>query len=99
MHERFERDRDVTHTRNLTAGGLADLLAAAGLVLIRLEEEAFSLDFDEWFDRGTPAVPKAEVRARLLASPPIRGFRPTAQADGSVRIDCIRALVRGIKPS
>ena len=59
MHERFERDRDVTHTRNLTAGGLADLLAAAGLMLIRLEEETFSLDFDEWFDRGTPAAPKA----------------------------------------
>ena len=57
-HERLERDRDTTHTRNLTAGGLADLLASAGLVEIRLVEEAFTLDFDEWFDRGTPARPQ-----------------------------------------
>jgi 2-polyprenyl-3-methyl-5-hydroxy-6-metoxy-1,4-benzoquinol methylase len=97
-HEQLERDRDLTHTRNLTAGGLADLLAAAGLVAIRMEEEAFTLDFDEWFDRGTPAAPKADVRARLLSGPPARGFRPTALADGSVRIDCVRALARGVKP-
>jgi SAM-dependent methyltransferase len=99
FHERLERDRDRTHTRNLTAGGLADLLAAAGLADVRLEEESFVLDFDEWFDRGTPSAPKAEVRARLLSGPPVRGFRATPEADGSVRIDCVRALVRGVRPS
>jgi hypothetical protein len=97
-HEALERLRDSTHTRNLTAGGLADLLAAAGLVEIRLAEEAFTLDFDEWFDRGTPAAPKASVRARLLAAAPIRGFRRTVLEDGSVRLDCVRALARGLKP-
>ena len=96
-HERLERDRDTTHTRNLTAGGLADLLAAAGLSDVRLEEEAFTLDFDEWFDRGTPAAPKDDVRARLLGGPPVRGFRPTLLGGGAVRIDCVRALVRGVK--
>lgn len=96
-HERLERDRDKTHTRNLTAGELTDLLASAGLVAIRLEEEAFTLDFDEWFDRGTPAARKPDVRARMLAGPPIRGFHATELADGSVRIDCVRALVRGVK--
>lgn len=98
-HEVLERARDVTHTRNLTAGGLADLLAAAGLVDIRLEEESFHLDFDEWFDRGTPGMTKAEVRALLLTGPSIRGFAPTLQPDRSVRIDCVRAMVRGVKPA
>jgi 2-polyprenyl-3-methyl-5-hydroxy-6-metoxy-1,4-benzoquinol methylase len=97
-HERLESDRDTTHTRNLTAGALADLMAAAGLMAVRMEEESFALDFDEWFDRGTPGAPKSEVRGRLLAGPPIRGFRPTVAPDGSVRIDCVRALVRGVKP-
>jgi SAM-dependent methyltransferase len=96
IHERLERDRDETHTRNLTAGGLADLLAGARLDTIRLEEEVFTLDFDEWFDRGTPSAPKSEVRARLLAAPTIRGFAPTPQADGSILIACVRALVRGV---
>ncbi len=97
-HERLERDRDRTHTRNLTSGALADLLASAGLVEIRLFEEVFTLDFDEWFDRGTPAAPKDSVRGRLLNGPAIRGFRPTLLDDGSVRIDCVRALVRGVRP-
>lgn len=98
-HEQLERLRDTTHTRNLTSGGLVDLLAGAGLEDLRLEEEAFTLDFDEWFDRGTPALSKAEVRARLLGGPPLRGFLPSLLADGSVRIDCVRALVRGVKKS
>lgn len=96
-HERLERERDTTHTRNLTTGGLVDLLASAGLVEIRAGEEGFALDFDEWFDRGTPSAPKADVRARLLTGPPIRGFRASLRGDGSVRIDCVRALVRGVK--
>ena len=98
QHERLERERDTTHTRNLTVGGLVDLLAGAGLVGLSLVEEGFVLDFDEWFDRGTPAAPKADVRARLLAGPPVRGFLATEQPDGTVRIDCLRAMLRGIKP-
>jgi len=96
-HERLERARDRTHTRNLTTGGLVDLLASAGLNEIRAAEEAFSLDFDEWFDRGTPSAPKADVREGLLSGLPIRGFRAAPQGDGSLRIDCVRALVRGVK--
>lgn len=95
LHEQLERQRDRTHTRNLTTGALADLLAACGLVDIHIQEERFTLDFDEWFDRGTPAAPKSEVRARLLATPPIRGFHPTLLPNGAVRIDCVRALATG----
>ena len=98
-HEGLERDRDATHTRNLTAGGLVDVLVAAGLVDLRMVEESFVLDFDEWFDRGTPAAPKADVRVRLLAGPAVRGFRAERQPDGSVRIDCARAMLRGVKPA
>ncbi len=98
IHRELERDRDRTHTDNHTPGALADLLARAGLGAIRLVEEAFTLDFDEWFDRGTPAASKADVRARLLSSPPIRGFRPTPLPDGRVRIDCWRSIARGVVP-
>jgi 2-polyprenyl-3-methyl-5-hydroxy-6-metoxy-1,4-benzoquinol methylase len=98
QHEWIERARDRTHTRNLTSGALVDLLAQTGLVNLRLVEEAFTLNFDEWFDRGTPGAPKSEVRARLLAGPPIRGFRPISLPDGSIRIDCWRAIVRGVVP-
>lgn len=97
-HREIEVARDRTHTANPTPGGIADLLAAAGLGTIQLVEEAFALDFDEWFDRGTPIEPKAVVRARLLAGPPARGFRATEQAGGAVRIDCWRSLARGVKP-
>lgn len=98
LHEALERGRDKTHTRNLTAGALVDLFARVGLVDVRLVEEAFTLDFDEWFDRGTPSLSKDEVRTRLLANPSIRGFRPVALPGGGLRIDCFRAVVRGTKP-
>lgn len=98
FHREIEVARDKTHTRNLSSGELADLFAAAGLVDIRLREEPFSLDFDEWFDRGTPSAPKAEVRARLLAGPAVRGFSAALQPDGAISIACIRAVVRGVKP-
>jgi 2-polyprenyl-3-methyl-5-hydroxy-6-metoxy-1,4-benzoquinol methylase len=97
-HAAIEIARDRTHTRNLTGGELVDRFAAAGLTAIRLVEESFVLDFDEWFDRGTPAEPKETVRRRLLSGPIIRSFRPELLEDGSVRIASIRAIVRGIKP-
>ena len=97
-HEALERSRDLTHTRNLTSGGLVDLLASAGLVRVRLEEEEFTLDFDEWFDRGTPSATKESVRQRMLEGPPARGFQTRLLPDGSLRIDCVRTLVRGVKP-
>ena len=97
-HGAIEVARDRTHTANHTPGGIVDLLAAAGLGDVRLVEEAFALDFDEWFDRGTPVEPKAAVRARILAGPPARGFRATEQAGGAVRIDCWRAMARGVRP-
>ncbi|MFO0907868.1 MAG: class I SAM-dependent methyltransferase [Isosphaeraceae bacterium] len=98
-HERIERLRDHTHTRNLTGGQIIDRLAAAGLVDLRLSEESFHLDFDEWFDRGTPVASKAEVRRLILDGPQARGFRAVEQPDGSIRIDCVRVVARGIKPA
>jgi SAM-dependent methyltransferase len=95
-HSVIEIARDRTHTRNLTGGELVDVFAAAGLTSIRYVEEPFTLDFDEWFDRGTPSATKADVRDRLLKGPIIRSFRPQVLENGSIRIHCLRAIVRAI---
>jgi SAM-dependent methyltransferase len=97
-HHQIEVGRDKTHVRNLTAGALVDLLAAAGLDGIRLIEDSFVLDFDEWFDRGTPALEKERVRQLLLTAPKMRGFRVERGDGNSIRIHGWRALVRGTKP-
>jgi len=97
-HAELEMARDRTHTRNLTGGELVDLFASVGLTAIRYVEEPFVLDFDEWFDRGTPSDAKASVRNRLLSGPIIRSFRPQLVENRSVRVDCWRAIVRGVKP-
>jgi SAM-dependent methyltransferase len=99
LHNDLERLRDRTHTRNLAPGTIVDLFASAGLGEIRLVEEGFTLDFDEWFDRGTPDASKAEVRSKLLGSPPIRGFRAVLEPSGQVTIHCWRTIVRGRKPA
>jgi SAM-dependent methyltransferase len=91
---RIEIDRDTTHVRNLTPGELVDHFARVGLANLRLVEEPFELDFDEWFDRGTPRAPKDEVR-RLLLAGGARGFQPVPRPDGRVTIMLVRALVRG----
>jgi SAM-dependent methyltransferase len=98
-HEVIERARDHTHTRSLTGGDIVDLFAGAGLVEIRLTEEAYAMDFDEWFDRGSPIDSKENVRAALVSGPRIRGFAATLPPDGTTRIDGIRAVVRGLKPA
>ena len=51
----FHRARPRPDARGeyLTSGGLVDALGRAGLVEVKLVEEPFELDFDEWFDRGT----------------------------------------------
>ena len=98
-HATIERLRDRTHTRNLTLGGIVDLFVQAGLESIRALEEPFTLDFDEWFDRGTPTAPKLEVRARIEANPPARGFRGVVEADGRLTLHCWRAIVRGVVPA
>ncbi len=98
-HQRIECGRDHTHTRNPTPGEMVDLLAAAGLTELRLIEEPLVLDFDEWFDRGTPAEDKAAVRAWLLSGSSARGFHPTPQGENRVRIDGWLAIVRGVKPA
>jgi SAM-dependent methyltransferase len=92
-HQEIERARDKTHVRNLTPGGLVDALARAGLRFVRLEEDEFVLDFDEWFDRGTPALPKDEVRALVLAGR-ARGFDPVVRPDGGISIRCVRLVAR-----
>ncbi len=98
FHQEIEVARDKTHTRNLTSGELADLFASVGLDDIRLREESFVLDFDEWFDRGTPVDSKENVRQRLLAGPAARGFEASLQPDGKIRMACVRTFVRGVKP-
>ena len=95
-HQDIERARDRTHVRNVTSGELVDAFARAGLADVQLSEDGFQLDFDEWFDRGTPSLPKSEVRASLLASK-ARGFFPHTRADGGVTIDCIRVIARGVR--
>jgi 2-polyprenyl-3-methyl-5-hydroxy-6-metoxy-1,4-benzoquinol methylase len=97
-HNAIEALRDRSHTRCLAPAAIADLFAAAGLVHISLAEEPFTLDFDEWFDRGTPAAPKAEVRGRLRESA-VRGFAPESREDGGLTIHCLRAIVRGVVPT
>ena len=76
-HERLERARDRSHTQSLTGGRIVDLFAAAGLSGISMAEEAYDLDFDEWFDRGSPDDTKENVRAALLTGSRVRGFAPT----------------------
>ncbi|HYQ80308.1 MAG TPA: methyltransferase domain-containing protein, partial [Anaeromyxobacteraceae bacterium] len=95
--DEVERARDRTHVRTLTPGEILDLLAGAGLAGIRAVEEAFVNDFDEWFDRGSPARPKEEVRALLLSGPGARGFRPSRGPGTSVRIDAWRLLARATR--
>lgn len=97
-HQRIEIDRDSTHTRNLSPGALVDAFAQAGLEHIRLAEEPFTLDFDEWFGRGTGHVAREAVLAQLLDGTLARGFRPKTVADDRVSITCWRALVRGRRP-
>ncbi|WP_422931337.1 class I SAM-dependent methyltransferase [Singulisphaera sp. PoT] len=98
-HQEIEKARDSTHTLNLTPGAIIDLFASAGLFEIQMVEETFTLDFDEWFDRGTPSAPKAEVRDRIVNGPQARGYHAVESADGSVTITCQRSLVRGRKPT
>lgn len=97
-HQQIEKARDRTHTTNLSPGGLIDHLAQAGLVALRLVEEPFTLDFDEWFDRGTPDLPKEELRDRLRQGPQARGFQVRERADGGLTIACWQALVSARKP-
>jgi SAM-dependent methyltransferase len=96
-HQEIERARDRTHTRHLTVGALVDLVAAAGLEAIRVDEEQFHLDFDEWFDRGTPVASKDDVR-RMILDGTARGFAPEPLPGGAVRIRASRSLVRGVRP-
>lgn len=97
-HEMLEKARDTTHTRNLTSGQMIDLFASLGLVNLSLVEETFTLDFDEWFDRGTPGQTKDWVRQAILDGPVVRGFHPKLRDDGSIAILGVRVIVRGIKP-
>jgi len=95
-HQEIERGRDRTHVRNLTSGELLDALARAGASELRLEEDGFELDFDEWFDRGTPGLDKAEVRRRVQAGT-ARGFAPHTHDDGRISIACVRVVARGVR--
>ncbi|WP_169972784.1 class I SAM-dependent methyltransferase [Tautonia rosea] len=96
-HQGIERLRDHTHTSNATPGELADLLTVSGMDSVHMIEETFVLDFDEWYDRGSPQREKAFVRHVVLSGPMAHGFRPEEQPDGRIRIECWRATARGVK--
>jgi len=95
-----EQGRDRTHVRTLAPGTLVDLFARAGLRDLRLGEEEVLLDFDEWFDRGTPGASKEEVRRKVLAleKAGCRGFAPRARPGGGIDILVLRMKVRGVLP-
>ena len=97
-HNAIELLRDRSHTSCLSPGAIVDLFVAVGLEQITLAEERFTLDFDEWFDRGTPAESKDQVRHRLFQSGTIRGFTPHVRDDGGITMECRRAIVRGVVP-
>ncbi len=99
IHRRLEVARDRSHTNNPSSGRIVDLFGLLGLIDVSLCEESFTLDFDEWFDRGTPTEAKDAVRARLVAGVDVRGFSARVQTDQSIQIHCIRAIVRGVKPT
>jgi SAM-dependent methyltransferase len=96
-HQRIECARDPTHTRNPTPGEMVELLVAAGFVQLRFLEEPLVLDFDEWFDRGTPTEDKATVRRWLLSGSSARGYHPRILENGRVRIEGWLGIVRGVK--
>ncbi|HTN52485.1 MAG TPA: class I SAM-dependent methyltransferase [Anaeromyxobacter sp.] len=95
-HQEIERARDRTHARNLAPGELVDLLAGLGLAGLELAEAPIELDFDEWFDRGTPSRPKEEVR-RLVLDGRARGFEPILREDGGITLRLALALARGVR--
>jgi SAM-dependent methyltransferase len=94
-HQGIECARDRTHTWNLTLGEMVDLCASRGLVEIEAREERFTLDFDEWFDRGSSVEAKEVVRQRILDGPGARGFMPRPRDDGGIDLLCWRGMVRG----
>ena len=97
-HNEIELLRDRSHTRSLTPGALVDLFATVGVDNIRLVEDIYMLDFDEWFDRGHSTVEKAALRRKLLSGPRPRGFAAYEEPGGGVRIEGRRVIVRGVKP-
>lgn len=97
-HQELEVARDRTHTRNLTGGELVDLMAGAGLRDLRFIEEEFELDFDEWFDRGSPSESKSSLRDVLSRGVDARGFRVAPGQTAAIRIQCVRAVVGGVRP-
>ncbi len=96
-HQRIECARDRTHTGNPTPAEMVELFVSAGLVQLCFLEEPLVLDFDEWFDRGTPSEDKATVRKWLLSGTTARGERPVLQEDSRVRMEGWIGIIRGVK--
>lgn len=100
-HRRVEAMRDRTHSANLSAGAIVDLLAGAGLGDLRLEEHLVATDFEEWFARGTPSAGCEECRAALLdaARRGSRAWRTRVMPNGNVWMEGPLAFVRGVAPA
>ncbi len=92
------RLRDRTHRRNLSPGELVDSFCSAGLALIRAEEGPSSVDFDDWFDRGSPVASREDVRRAFLLGT-ARGLTPVPRPDGGVDMVSVQMIVRGTAPA
>lgn len=97
-HQDIEVARDTTHTANLPPGRVVDLFVAAGLEDVSMTQIRFELDFDEWFDRGTPGVSKDECRRRLLSGRAI-SFDPEVRPEGGITMHAWHTIVRGVRPA
>ncbi len=65
-HNRFERLRDTSHTRALPLSELAQMIAAAGLELVRFESSAARNPVEQWLKTAhTPPDRAAEARAMI----------------------------------
>jgi hypothetical protein len=71
-------------------------MVSQGLRDLRVIEESFLLDFDEWFDRGSSSRSKADVRGMILGGPGARGFFPTVGEADRLLIECWRSVLRGV---
>ncbi len=97
----FEKLRDPSHGRALTAGEWRDLITRQGFVLKAEERMDKAMDFDTW--RRTMAVPAADVPTLcgMLtdSAPALAAFLRPQQADGKLGFALIEGVFIATKPA
>lgn len=81
-HQGIERLRDPSHWTCLPASAFFALGTPLGLSLLRRQEIAFDLDFEEWLARGSGGPDHRREIAALLAAPPPDAAEAMWVADG-----------------